>query len=99
MTRVINVIDVESVHGLAEIVEVVRRTNESYVLRQDSEDVAILRPVRRSARKRTRKGQPTSADDPIWKLVGMADSGGPGDVSENKYKYLAEAHLHRSRDE
>jgi hypothetical protein len=31
-------------------------------------------------------------DDPIWNLVGMGSSTGPGDISENKHKYLAEAY-------
>ncbi len=39
------------------------------------------------------QGKPTSADDPLWKIVGMGRSKGPGDVSENVDKYLAEANL------
>jgi len=35
----------------------------------------------------------TSKDDPLWNIVGIGRSDGPGDVSENKYKYLAEAYL------
>jgi hypothetical protein len=31
-------------------------------------------------------------DDPLWDLVGIGHSGGPGDVSENKHKYLADAY-------
>ena len=38
-------------------------------------------------------GEPTSEDDPLWDIVGMVTSeDGPTDVSENKYKYLAEAY-------
>jgi excisionase family DNA binding protein len=33
-------------------------------------------------------GLPMLADDPLWAIIGMGDSGGPGDVSANKYKYL-----------
>lgn len=39
------------------------------------------------------QGKPTSANDPLWKIVGMGRSKGPGDVSENVDKYLAEAYL------
>jgi len=35
---------------------------------------------------------PTSADDPLWKISGMVgdEYEGPTDVSENKYRYIAE---------
>ena len=55
-------------------------------------------PKTRQSKYRLR-GKPTSASDPIWDIVGMASSKGPGDVSENKYKYLAEAYLHRHKKE
>ena|SRR5437763_1151642 len=38
-------------------------------------------------------GRVVTGDDPLWEIVGMGRSDGPGDVSENKYKYLAEASL------
>ena len=40
-------------------------------------------------------GEPTHADDPLWGIIGIFDSGpdGPTDVSSNKYKYLAEAYV------
>ena len=38
-------------------------------------------------------GKPTSADDPLWNLVGIIDDDGPTDVAGNHDKYLAEAHL------
>src|SRR5947209_19741709 len=52
----------------------------------------LVRPVEpRESRPRParRRGQPITADDPLWDIVGIARSGGPGDVSSNKYKYLA----------
>lgn len=42
------------------------------------------------------KGKPTSESDPLWSIVGIAASG-RSDVSENKYKYLAEAYLAEGR--
>jgi excisionase family DNA binding protein len=38
-------------------------------------------------------GRPLTYDDPFWQLVGSVNSGGPGDVAENKHKYLAGAYL------
>lgn len=42
-------------------------------------------------------GRPFTMDDPLWSIMGMAESDGPTDVSENKHKYLAEAYadLHK----
>ncbi len=39
------------------------------------------------------RARPIRADDPLWDIVGMGSSGGPGDVSENVDKYLAEAYM------
>jgi excisionase family DNA binding protein len=54
----------------------------------------FIKPIEPKARKgrSAARGRPTSAEDPIWNIVGIARSGGPGDVAENKYKYLAEAY-------
>ena len=37
-------------------------------------------------------GRPFTLDDPLWNMVGMIDDDGPTDMSENKYKYLADAY-------
>lgn len=86
-------IDISNVPELVRIAQEVRDTNQPCLLKRDNEELAILMPVR-PTRKRSPKGRPTTADDPLWKLVGIGDSGGPGDVSENKHKYLADAYLH-----
>jgi hypothetical protein len=88
-------IDISQIPELLSIAHEVRSTNEPAVLQQDSEDVAMLTPITPMAKKRVR-GQPTSADDPLWKLVGIGHSG-KGDISENKHQYLAEAYLHRKQ--
>jgi len=44
------------------------------------------------AKPRIPRGKPTSADDPLWSIIGIACSDGPGDVSQNKLKYLADAY-------
>lgn len=89
-------IDISAIPELLSIAEEVRRTNETRILKQDGEDLAILTPIRPVA-KRVAKGKPTSVDDPLWKLVGIGHSGGPGDVSANKHKYLADAYLHHHK--
>ncbi len=42
------------------------------------------KPARRAAS--AARDRPTSAEDPLWNIVGIARSGGPGDVSESKHK-------------
>jgi hypothetical protein len=64
-------------------------------IKQDSEDLAILTPVKPVA-KRSARGKPVTKDDPLWNLVGIGHSG-RGDVSANKHKYLAEAYLHHRK--
>jgi hypothetical protein len=55
----------------------------------------MLTPITPVA-KRSVRGKPTSADDPLWKLVGIGHSG-KGDISANKHQYLADAYLHRKQ--
>lgn len=43
-----------------------------------------------------RNARPLEPDDPLFGLIGIGRSNGPGDVSRNKQKYLAEAYLHKS---
>ena len=91
MAREMRRIDISDMPELLRIAEEVRSTNESRVLQRENEDIAILMPARRS--KRVPAGRPLTYDDPLWKLVGSAQLQGPTDVSENKYKYPAEAYL------
>lgn len=88
-------IDISSIPELLSIAQEVRSTNESRILQQDREDLAMLTPIEPVARRSVR-GKPTSADDPLWKLIGIGHSG-KGDISENKHKYLADAYLHRKQ--
>ena len=84
-------IDISSIPELLKLVQEVRQTNEPSILREESEDVAMLTPLKQVAKRKVR-GKPTTADDPLWKLVGIGHSG-KGDVSANKHTYLAEAYL------
>ena len=95
MAKEPNRIDISSIPELLSLAQEVRRTNEPSILQQESEDLALLTPIKPVATRRVR-GKPTSADDPLWKLVGIGHSG-KGDVSANKHTYLAEAYLPRKQ--
>ena len=86
-------IDISHIPELQKLVHEVRQTNEPTILREEREDVAKLTPIKPKA-KRGARGKPTTADDPLWNLVGLGHSG-KGDVSANKHTYLAEAYLPR----
>jgi hypothetical protein len=88
-------IDISSIPELLSIAHEVQRTNEPRILQQDSEDVAILTPVKPVV-KRSARGKPVTKDDPLWNLVGIGHSG-RGDISANKHQYLAEAYLHHRK--
>jgi hypothetical protein len=88
-------IDISRIPELLSMAQEVRSTNESRILQQESEDLAMLTPIKPVA-KRGVRGKPTSTDDPLWKLVGIGHSG-KGDISENKHKYLADAYLHHKQ--
>ncbi|MGD9892089.1 MAG: DUF433 domain-containing protein [Dehalococcoidia bacterium] len=57
----------------------------------DAED-GVPNGAARGQPTRSRRGRRVlSADDPMFDLVGIGHSDGPGDVSANKHRYLAEA--------
>jgi len=85
-------IDISRIPELLNLAHEVRSTNESRILQQEREDLAMLTPITPMAKRRL-KSKPTSVDDPLWKLVGIGHSG-KGDISENTHKYLADAYLH-----
>lgn len=91
MAERLRVVDLSSHPNLDELVNEVGDSRKACRIQRDGQDVAILVPAGRP--RRFRKGDPTSEDDPIWRIFGIAHSGGPGDVSENVDKYLAEAYL------
>jgi hypothetical protein len=88
-------VDISRIPELLSMVQEVRSTNEPRILQQESEDLALLTPIKPVA-KRSARGKPTTADDPLWKLIGIGHSG-KGDISENKHQYLADAYLHRKQ--
>ena len=88
-------IDISRIPELLRIAQEVRSTNEPRILQQESEDLAMLTPIKPVAKTNPR-GKPTTADDPLWKLIGIGHSG-KSDISENKHKYLAEVYLHHKQ--
>ncbi len=96
MVKELKRIDISGIPELLSIAEEVRRSNEPRVLKQDSEDLAILTPIK-PVTKRTTKGKPTSEDDSLWNIVGMGKSEEATDVAANKHRYLAQAYAAKSK--
>ena len=88
-------IDISRMPELLNMVQEVRTTNEPAVLQQDSEDLALLSPVRPKKRSQT-KAQPVTSEEALFRLIGIGHSG-KGDISENTLQYLAEAYLHHKQ--
>jgi len=92
-------VDIAQFPELLRLAQTVQDTQEPCVLKQGDQQVAMLTPVRapasaaRSTRRRTSENVP---NDSLLKIAGIADAflgpDAPTDVSENKYKYLAEAY-------
>ncbi|MGI8916439.1 MAG: hypothetical protein ACR2JY_22145 [Chloroflexota bacterium] len=97
MATVVEPIDIGDNPDLLRLVEDIRASNSPRVLRHDNEDVAIIRPLKRAARTRLPRGRPAAADDPLWQLIGVGVSDGPGDVSTKKHYFLAEAYADRHK--
>ncbi len=91
MARKLKAVDVANVPELLSIAEKVRESGEPCVLQRNGDQIAILSPVP-VAPRRERKSGIVTRNDPLWNIVGMASSEGPGDVARNKRKYLAEAY-------
>jgi hypothetical protein len=84
-------IDISRIPELLHLVQEVRATNESRILQQESEDLAILSPVTPKKPSPT-KAQPVTSDDALFRLIGIGKSGTPGGVSGKKHEYLARAY-------
>ena len=84
-------IDISSIPELVSLVQEVRRTNEPRILQEESEDLALLSPVRPKSRAKT-KGKAVTSDDALFRLIGIGKSGIPGGISGKKHEYLARAY-------
>jgi hypothetical protein len=87
-------IDISRIPELLNIAQEVRATNEPAVLQQESEDLALLSPVRPKKRSKT-TAQPVTSDDALFRLIGIGKSGISGGVSGKKHEYLARAYRPR----
>lgn len=94
MARELKHIDIGDNPKLLQIIEEAHAGSESLVLCRENEDVAILQPVKRAARRRNFKGRPTSTNDPFWTIISSAEGPDDGvrDVSANKHGYLSDAY-------
>jgi hypothetical protein len=99
MANELRPIDISNTPELLRLAEEVQATGKPRMLVREREELAVLVPVESSltsskpSRARDRR---TSQDDPLWQIIGIGDAAAspsdPTDVSENKYKYLAEAY-------
>ena len=93
MAKEMQRVDVSNIPELVRIAEEVQKTHRPRLLGKDKEDLAIIVPLGPSRRLGAR-GRLYTKDDSLFNIIGLAQ--GPGDdatdVSENKYKYLAEAY-------
>ncbi len=62
------------------------------MLTHEGEELVVVQPAKPSRRRRLPAGKPITEDDPLWDIVGMASSGGPGDVADHVDEHLAEAY-------
>ncbi|MFN8637664.1 MAG: hypothetical protein U0893_27750 [Chloroflexota bacterium] len=92
-------IDVASTPDVADLADEVARTGIPHVLTRDGEALAIIRPVPKRKRRRSASPttEPTSLHEWFGDLIGIGKSDGPGDVSANIHRYVAEAILDESR--
>jgi len=91
--RHIDISEIQSVPDLIRIAEEVERTGQPCILNRDNEEFVQITPLKVSGKK-LKKGQPTSKDDPLWRIIGIAadPTDKVTDVSLNTDKYLAEAY-------
>src|SRR6266567_3991337 len=93
MRSAVKPVNVTSTPELLRLAQEVARSGVPVMLKTDSEDLAVVSPALKKSRRR---GKPTSKDDPLWKIVGIADADAPADlpadISSNVDKYLADAY-------
>ncbi len=86
----VKTVDVTDQPDLLRLAREVQNSHESRLLMNESEELAMLVPL--EAPRRRRKSGIVTKKDSLWNIVGLGASEGPGDVSENKHKYLADAY-------
>src|SRR5947208_2431453 len=92
MAKEIRPVDVSSRPQVVALARQVKETGEPLVLMQKDQGLAILTPLANGDGPRRPRHTTTgiiTKDDSLWNIVGIGRSGGQGDISENKDKYLA----------
>ena len=92
MARELEPIDISDTADLLRLAEEVHRTRTPRLVRRNREDFVVVSPAPPASKPRRPRGRVLTEDDPLFDLIGIGHSGGPGDVSANKHRYLAEAH-------
>lgn len=85
-------LDVSNLPALEQAAKEVSATRKPRRIVRGDEELAVLQPAKKP-RKASLKGKPMTADDPLWSIIGIVHSEGPGDVSSHKHKYLAKAYM------
>jgi hypothetical protein len=74
----------------------VRPKDEPGVIAPGNEDLTTPIPLAGPSKAKS-KGRPVAEDDPLWSIIAMGRSEGPGNVSEHKQLHLADAYYSESR--
>jgi hypothetical protein len=96
MTRRPQALEIGNIPELLRVAEEVRASRPPRVLKRGGDEIAVIAPVEAPSAGKRRKV--AEAPPNAWSedLVGIASSAGPGNVSSNKHKYLAEAYAAES---
>ncbi len=100
MAKELKSVDITHSPDVLRLAEEVARSGLPCVLRRGDTDIAVISPSP-SAAGRSKRSKSTSAEDPLWSIVGIADAEAPDDlptdVSSNVDAYLADAYYPPSR--
>jgi hypothetical protein len=95
MAEELRSIDVSEAPDLLALAEEVKRSGVPRLLRTDQEELAILVPVPKATKKRSRRARPLTREDSLFRLIGIGASETESDASERKHEILARAYLPR----
>ncbi|MGI8552818.1 MAG: hypothetical protein ACR2PL_18830 [Dehalococcoidia bacterium] len=87
MAQQLQPIDIAGYPDLVSLIERAKAAHQPLTLRCNGDDVALLVPV--ASVDRQSKG--LTEDDSLLSVIGIGESTGPGDVSSNKHRYVAQA--------
>ena len=88
-------VDVSDSAELLGLAEEVRSSGQARVLTHDGQALAVVLPATPQPRAKPRlrrRSKPIPRTSFLYNMIGMIDMPGPGDVSENKHRYVAQAY-------